>query len=189
LELDEEGALRRMTELRADGVGWPFDALATEAGLPPEAAGRAERAFFVYPDLVPPLELDARAARALDLMAELAPLALLTTGDEATQRRKVERLGIAARFEELVFAPFRGGGKTTMLGELIERRGWRGERAVVVGDRARSDVRAGNAHGCLTVLVRRAGNEFAAETPRDACETPDHVCPDLLAAAELLQRA
>ena len=40
---------------------------------------------------------------AFDALA--APLALLTSGDEATQRSKVARLDIADRFVECVFSP------------------------------------------------------------------------------------
>lgn len=186
LAFGESEALARLTELREAGAAGVFESLAEEGGARTDGIAAARQAFFVYADLVPPLEIAPRTTQALDALGGMAPLALLTTGDPPTQRRKIERAGIAHRFDATVIAPLGGEGKTHALAGLLADRGWDGARVATVGDRMRSDIRAGNANGCVTVLVRSPGAEFAAETPRDAADEPGHVCADLLEAAEWL---
>ena len=170
LDLGEDEALRRLLELRRDGVVRTFAALAAERGAPDRSVAAGEDAWFDYDP--PPMSLDPPVAAALDELAAMAPLALFTLGNVATQRRKVERLGIAPRFADLRFVDFRGAdGKTEALASILRDQRWDASRVVVCGDRADGDVRAGNRNGCLTVLVRREGTEFANVAPA----SPDDV--------------
>lgn len=170
LDLDEETALARLLELRAAGVVRPLAELVRERGADASFADVGEATWFAYDP--PPMSLEPAVGRALDELAALAPLVVLTMGDVMTQRAKVERLGIAPRFAEVRYAPSHApGGKTAALSELIVHFGWKPARVVVCGDRRDSDVRAGNRNGCVTVLVHRAGGEFAAVAP----ESPDDV--------------
>jgi FMN phosphatase YigB (HAD superfamily) len=161
LDLAEDAALARLLELRRASVVRTFAALAAERGADDACVAAGEDAWFVYDP--PPMTLEPDVARALDELAEIAPLALLTMGDVMTQRAKVERLGLASRFAEVRYVPFHAtGGKTAALSELIAHFGWKPARVVVCGDRPDADIRAANKNGCRGVLVRRAGGEFAA---------------------------
>jgi FMN phosphatase YigB (HAD superfamily) len=160
LALGEDAALARIAALRRAGVVEPFRALAAEEGLAAAAAEEAERSFFRYE--VPPISLDEDVARALDELRGLAPLALLTAGDVATQRAKAGRLGLARWFAVQEFVGFDApDGKAGALRRLTAANGWTPSRTVFAGDRPDGDVRAANRAGCLAVLVRRPGAEFS----------------------------
>jgi len=160
-DLDEETALARLREARAAGIVRTFAAMAAERGAPDACVRAAEDAWFDYD---PPLmTLEPPVARALDELAAIAPLALFTMGHVATQKKKVERLGLARRFADMRFIDFRGAaGKTETLASILADRAWTPDRVVVCGDRPDADVRAANRNGCRAVLVRREGTEFAA---------------------------
>lgn len=161
LAMDEDAALARIEALRRAGVARYWDALAAENGVDAACVAAGESAWFDYDP--PPMEFDPAVAAALDELAAMAPLALFTMGHVETQRRKVDRLGIARRFVEMRFIDFRGPiGKTEALGSLLATRGWTPSRVVVCGDRPDGDVRAANRNGCRGVLVRREGAEFAS---------------------------
>ena len=177
LEIDEDCAMARLRELRLSGV-WSFAPLVERHVRRDEFVRIAESAWFAYHP--PPMTLETRVERALDDLAELAPLALLTSGDPATQRGKVDRLGIAERFAVLVLVPREAAGaKPAALAELLAARAWRPERVIVCGDRPDADIRAAHRNGCRGVLVRSAGAEFAAvkaTTPDDVpWRTIEHV--------------
>ena len=56
----------------------------------------------------------------------------------------------------------------------------------MVGDRM-TDIAAGSAAGCRTILLQRPGTEMpppTAPAPPEGWPRPDHVCADLLAAVE-----
>ncbi len=161
LGLDEETALERLRGLRGAGVVRPIAELVRERGLDPSMAEAGESTWFEYEP--PPMSLDPSVSRALDELAAVAPLALITMGDVMTQRAKVERLDVARRFAEVRYVSAHApGGKTAALSELIVHFRWNSSRVVVCGDRPDSDVRAANKNGCVAVLVRRDGAEFAS---------------------------
>ncbi len=172
LALDGEQAARALAALREEGqCADLFGELARrfDADIRCGEAGAAE--FFAFE--VPPLALEERVDRALHDLARLAPLVLLTAGNEPTQRAKVARLGIATRFEQRLYVGLHAGAKEEALRALLAAAPDRpAERVVVVGDRATSEIRAGNRLGCVTVLVRRAGAEFGAHEPT-GCDVPD----------------
>lgn len=161
LPFEEDEVLRRIRSLRAGGSVDVFAEIARAGGAPAACAAAGEAAWLVFDP--PPMRIDDDVESALDELAALAPLALLTLGDPGTQRRKVERLGIAGRFAECGYVDIRDGrGKSGALGAMLSERGWSPARTVMCGDRPDGDVLAGNRNGCLTVLVRRAGTEFAS---------------------------
>jgi putative hydrolase of the HAD superfamily len=157
LELSEDRALDELLALRKEGTYEDlFARLASEQGAPVACGETGARTWFRYE--VPELDLDLRVELALDELAALAPLALFTFGVPATQRLKVERLGIAARFVTLRYVDKeRGEDKTQGLAEVLAGTGWAPERVVVVGDSLLGDIAAGLAHGCRTVWVDAGG--------------------------------
>jgi FMN phosphatase YigB (HAD superfamily) len=161
LTMEEDAALARIAALRRSGVARYWDALAQENGVDSACVAAGESIWFDYDP--PPMTLDPAVDRALDALAAIAPLALLTAGHVATQRRKAERLFLAPRFAEMRFVDHRSpGGKTEGLAALLADRRWKPSRVVVCGDRPDGDIRAANRNGCRGVLVRRDGGEFAA---------------------------
>jgi len=171
LVLGEEAALRRLLEIRGAGVVRTFAALAAETGAPDSAVAAGEDAWFDYDP--PPMSLEPDVAAALDELAALAPLALFTSGHPATQRRKAERLGLPARFADLRYVDFRGSdGKTEVLASILRDHRWDAARVIVCGDRPDGDVRAANRNGCVAVLVRREGSEFANVAPASPDDVP-----------------
>ncbi len=157
--------------LRREGCEDLFGELARRLGADAACGHAGTQAFFDYD--VPALTLEPDIESALHALRAIAPLALLTAGVERTQRAKVARLDIEPLFVECVHVPLGSpGGKQPALRDLLERRQWRPEHVVVAGDRPSGDVRAGNALGCRTVLVRRPGGEFAEHEPRGPEEQP-----------------
>ena len=171
LALDEDEIVRRARSLRAAGCTRIFAEILRAEGRPEAWAAAADAAWFTYEP--PPMRLEEDVGRALDELAALAPLALLTSGDPETQRKKVARLGLAPRFAALRYVDHRGTeGKSEALGALLQDRGWTPSRTVVAGDRPDGDVRAANRNGCLAVLVRREGGEFSAVAPASPDDVP-----------------
>jgi FMN phosphatase YigB (HAD superfamily) len=171
LPVDADTASATLSELRSQGVENLFGAIVARHGGTPECAAAATETFYCFD--VPPIALEPDVDVALHDLYRAAPLALLTAGHEPTQRQKVRRLDLEPLFVECVYVPLHApGGKEPALRELLHRRGWRPEHVVVAGDRPASDIRAGNAVGCRTVLVRAPGGEFASHAPRDAGEAP-----------------
>lgn len=186
LDIGEDDALAQLAELRSQGV-WSFAPLVESRGGAGELIATAERAWFSYDP--PPMALDESVRAALDELAALAPLALLTSGDPPTQEKKVARLGIAPRFAAIAYVPRTAdGGKTAALAALLAARRWEPRRAVVCGDRPDADIRAANRNGCRGVLVRSAGSEFAAAKPQEADDVPWRTISSVVELPALLRR-
>jgi FMN phosphatase YigB (HAD superfamily) len=188
LAMSEDAALARLVELRAAGVVRTFAALAAECGADERCAAAAEDAWFVFDP--PPMALDAAVDAALTDLARTAPLALMTLGHPATQRGKIERLGLAKRFADVRVVDFRGkDGKTETLAAILRDRRWDPSRVVVCGDRPDGDVRAANANGCRAVLVRRDGGEFANVSPASPLDVPWRTIASVAELPALLRTA
>lgn len=135
--------------------------LATRApGHTPEHLAAFAKA---YRDHVPELVLFEDATWALQHYAERGPIGLITDGTHGMQRRKVDALGIAPRFREIVFTGALGGRqfhKPHPLGyEKMETALARtGARFVYVGDNPSKDFVVPNARGWLSVMVERPGH-------------------------------
>ena len=185
LDVDAVSAAETLDILRRDGIEDLFGELARRHSASQECATAGTTAFFDFD--VPPIALEPEVEAALEALQRIAPLALLTAGVERTQRQKVARLDLEPLFVECVFVGLGApGGKAPALRALLERRGWDARRVVVVGDRPASDIRAGNAVGCRTVLVRRAGGEFAAADATATCDRPWRQVESLAALPALL---
>lgn len=170
LAVTDDEFLRRVTADRLAGV-WSFARVVAALGGAPSHAALAEEVWLVYDP--PAMRLEPEVARALTELASLAPIALLTSGDPGTQRAKVDRLGIAARFADLAFVPRDApGGKPAALAAQLARLGWDPRCVIVCGDRPDADIRAANRNGCRGVLVRSAGSEFAAAKPTTSDDVP-----------------
>ncbi len=172
LPLSGADALAAVAAARARGVWEVFADVARSHGLAPGVGDEAMRRFLRSALEVDSLALPKASARALDALSALAPLVLLTVGDDEVQRRKIALLGIAQRFDEICVASWAPGtnAKLGVLAELVARRGWRPHDVLVVGDRIDGEIVAGNQLGCRTVWVR--GGECAARTPRTPDEEP-----------------
>ena len=171
LRLSEDAALARIAQLRRAGVARYWDALAQEEGVDAACVAACESAWFDYDP--PPMALEPAVGRALDELAALAPLVLFTMGHPRTQRKKAERLGLAARFADMRFIDVNGNaGKTEALASILADHRWAAADVVVAGDRVDGDVRAANRNGCRAVLVRRAGSEFAGVAPASPDDVP-----------------
>lgn len=170
LRAPTDAVLSRIAALRAAGCRTIFEEIVREHGGDLAWAAAAASAWDTFDP--PPMRLDDDVAAALDELARIAPLALLTAGDPETQRAKIERLGIGPRFVACRIVDRRGSaGKTEALAELLGELGAARERTLVAGDRPDADVRAANRNGCVAVLVRSEGGEHAGVRP----ESPDDV--------------
>ena len=169
----KDDVVRELEALRAAGEADALVAAVERLGGTGADREAAAAAFFAYEPRR--LELDPVVDEALTELAGLAPLALLTFGDPATQRAKIEGLGLGPRFA-LCRVVGRGaaGGKTAALRELLAERKWRPARTVVCGDNPRSEIRAAIECGCVAVRVRREGAEFGAVAARVPSERAAH---------------
>jgi FMN phosphatase YigB (HAD superfamily) len=172
LDAPVEAVLARRLELSGRRPDLDLDVARSFAAVEPERVARAGRdAFFRRdPGRVTPFPF---AAAVLDAARRAALAVLLTAGDEATQRTKLERLGLAPHLDECLFVdPSRGESKRAALAAWLARRGLAPERALVVGDRPSSEIAAALALGCRALRIR--GGEWDAEpTPRGVPEAAD----------------
>lgn len=88
-------------------------------------------------------------------------LLLMTTGDPGTQRKKVELLGIARWFKDMVFVPMDQSDKFAALRSLLRYHELEPSRVVVVGDRIDREIQAGRRLGTWTVRMSRGEGEAA----------------------------
>jgi putative hydrolase of the HAD superfamily len=114
-------------------------------------------------------------------------LGLLTNGDPAVQKKKVEVLGLAALIDQVVYASEHApGGKPARepFLEVLRRLQVAPHDAVMVGDDAVNDVNGAHAVGIRTIFLARPGR------PRhDGADAVVHALSDVPgAAAALLDR-
>jgi len=121
-------------------------------GLAPERREAAARVWYA-PD-VPPLEPLPGAKRTLDTLRDRVRLVLVTRGDPARQRAKIERSGLGPSFDEVrIRAIEEPGSKRDDFRELMTRHGCPPERCAVVGDDERDELAHGAALGWLVLKV------------------------------------
>jgi len=132
-------------------------------------AGR--RAFFERdPGAITPFPF---AREVLEEVKRHARTVLLTSGSKATQRAKVERLGLLDLFDPLLFVdPTRGESKQAALAGWLVAAKLEPAQVLVVGDRPDGEIEAARRLGCRALRIR--GGEWArAATPPGAEEAPD----------------
>ncbi len=120
----------------------------------------------VYRDHYPHISLFPDADWALDHFAPAVRLGLLTDGYLKVQQRKVAALGIADRFEAIVYSDRFGreGWKPSPLPykEIAKELCCEPFECVYVGDNSAKDFVTARQLGWLTIRVRRSGTEWFA---------------------------
>ena len=124
-------------------------------------------------------------ASALERLAELGPLAVVTNKPERISRRLIETLRVDAFFSAVI------GGDTcakskpdlVVLAEAARRCGFTpaNGRAVMIGDSA-ADVTLGRAFGAVTIWCAWGYADVPGEEPDFVAQTPDEL-PGLVQAA------
>jgi len=107
-------------------------------------------------------------------------------GEPEIQRAKVRALGLENNpLLERVLCADRDKllTKEAAFRQIQHEVGLPAEEMLVVGDRAMSEIRAGNELGMHTVRIRRG--EFAAQEPQGSAEEPDYVVSDIGKVKEL----
>lgn len=157
------GLAEEMTRLLDEGHLGPLFAMALKAHHPDHTPEQLADLVRIWRDHPPDIQLFDDAAWALAHYAAQGPLGLITDGTHGMQRRKVEALGVAPRFAEMVFTGALGGRdfhKPHPLSyEKIEAALTAGgnERFVYVGDNPAKDFVVPNARGWVSVMVHRPG--------------------------------
>jgi putative hydrolase of the HAD superfamily len=111
------------------------------------------------------------------LRAEGAPLGLVTNGDAAQQRYKIEREGLARYFDVIVIEGEFGAGKpdAAVYRHALDALGARPADTCMVGDNLEFDVEGARRTGITSVWIDRAG----AGLPPGHPVRPDHVIASL----------
>jgi len=122
----------------------------------------AELAQFIesYRNHTPEIQLYEDAGPALGFAATLGPIGLITDGTHRVQRSKVQALGIAPHFSEIIYTNELGGREFhkphPRAFELMEARlGGDGVQLVYVGDNPSKDFVTPNARGWRSVQIER----------------------------------
>ncbi|ROP28844.1 HAD family hydrolase [Couchioplanes caeruleus] len=120
---------------------------------------RYEAGWRAFEDAIPTL----RRARAAGL-----PVAVLTNGDEAQQRRKLDRLSLSAEIDLMVASSMVPAGKPDprAFQHTVALLGLDVSDVLMVGDSLRKDVLAARAAGLQAVLVDRTDAHRGAGVPR-----------------------
>jgi putative hydrolase of the HAD superfamily len=151
-----------------------------------EVADIGRRTFFTHPiELVSDeaIRLTEGAADILRWSRELATLHLVTAGDDRTQRKKIDRLGISSFFESIeivdathsIVGPLR---KVDAFRKTSSKNpGVQADRFVSVGNRVDTDLGAAKVLGWKTVWVRYG--EHSNLLPQKPEEIPDFEVPSL----------
>lgn len=150
------------------------------AGGDDEVADIGRRAFFTHPiELVPheAMRLTEGAMDILNWSRERATLHLVTSGDDLTQKKKIERLGIASFFDsiQIVDATHSPAGplrKSEAFKRIADNSpGVSSDCLVSIGNRVDTDLGPAKILGWKTAWVRYG--EHAGLTPQRPEEIPD----------------
>jgi putative hydrolase of the HAD superfamily len=138
---------------RLDPGGKRFEEVA-RALLPLEPGTRDRAAREWYSPDVPPLEPLPGTRELLRFLAGWCVRMLVTRGDPARQRRKIERCALEGSFEAIVIRPIDApGSKRDDFERLLARFALAPARCAVVGDDERDELAHGAALGCRIVKV------------------------------------
>jgi len=168
-------------------AGWELQALCADHGLP----------STLVPELVevirrhePALTLGSLAAAVIAQMrADGWRLGILTNGLPATQRAKIQALGLEPRVDAVLYAEEHApGGKPSRaaFAAALAALGVPACRAVFIGDDLERDVQGARAAGLATIRVATALGARRAEDDADAIVTLDEVP---VAARRLVKRS
>jgi FMN phosphatase YigB (HAD superfamily) len=136
------------------------------------AVAEAGRLAFTRRDVDPSLVPFPAATKVLDALRAKYKLYLVTSGDSATQMRKVEVLGLEPRFDA-VFAvdASRGERKGGAFAKILRLSGQPAELCLSVGNRVDTDIGEAKALGWRTCWLRHG--EYVHMRPRGEAERPD----------------
>lgn len=136
------------------------------------------RLVQIYRDHSPELMLFPDAQWALDFYCPQRKLGLITNGYLRTQKNKVQALGIADRFDALLYCDQFGREhwKPSPLAyqKLMESLSCDGAACVYIGDHAEKDFIAPKQLGWHTIRIQRRGGEF--ETLRTTADQDAEFC-------------
>ncbi|MFF0268001.1 HAD family hydrolase [Kribbella sp. NPDC004536] len=120
---------------------------------------RYEARWSVYGDVVPAL----RAVRGAGLGA-----VVLTNGNTAHQRFKLDRMGLTAEIDDLITGDDLPATKPDprAFAYALERVGASPDQVMMVGDSLENDVRGAQAAGIHAVLIDRNDRHAQADVPR-----------------------
>lgn len=152
---------RREIESFGETVSMPYrtyrccERLAAEAGRDPEV-GVAVAAALQVERRHADATLSPGAETVLDRLGEQYPLALVTNGGPDTQVQKIDALGIADYFDEIVLAGFDAPSKPDPepFQRAVENLGTAPVRSIYVGNSLNHDVAGAHAAGLDAVWVR-----------------------------------
>jgi putative hydrolase of the HAD superfamily len=184
-ELGIEGLADDMTRLLDGGHLGQLFGMALAGKLPGHTPEQLAGLLEAYRNHEPMLALFEDAAWALTHFAGKARLGMITDGTHHVQARKVAALGIAPRFEEIVYTHALGGRAFSKPHpesyERVERAlGSGAERLVYVGDNPAKDFVVPNARGWVSVMVDRPGHaRIHAGAPVADGGAPQHTIPSL----------
>jgi putative hydrolase of the HAD superfamily len=167
--------------------------LALEARMPDHQPEHLAGLLEAYRSHVPSLTLFEDAAWALCHFGAQLRLGLITDGSHAVQRRKVEALGVARHFREIVYTDALGGRAFAkphqQSYQMLETAlGGDNARFVYVGDNPAKDFVAPNARGWMTVMIDRPGAQkiHAGAKPAEGGR-PQHTIASLVELGAVLK--
>jgi putative hydrolase of the HAD superfamily len=160
IELGVTGLAADMTRLLDQGHLGELFRIALAARLPDHTPEQLAGLIEAYRDHEPALTLFDDAAWALAHFAGWTKLGLITDGTQRVQAKKVEVLGIAPHFEEIVYTHALGGRAFSKPHprsyEVVEQAlGAHGDRLAYVGDNPSKDFIVPNARGWTSIMVER----------------------------------
>lgn len=186
------GLALEMTRLLDEGHLGPLFGMALKAHHPEHTPEQLAAIVEIWRKHTPDIRLFEDAAWALAHYGAQGPLGLITDGTHTMQRRKVEALGIAPLFAEMVFTGALGGRDFHKPHPLSYEKmeaalGAHGTRFVYVGDNPAKDFVVPNARGWTSVMVQRPGqpriHAGAQAAPGGA---PQHTVASLRALPDVL---
>jgi putative hydrolase of the HAD superfamily len=156
------GLAADMTRLLDQGHLGQLFRLALSQHMPEHEPEHLAGLIAAYRNHAPTLTLFDDASWALSHFASRGKLGLITDGTHSVQRRKVEALGIASHFREIVYTDALGGRAFAKPHQQSYQRmetalGSGNDRFVYVGDNPAKDFIAPNARGWITVMIDRPG--------------------------------
>jgi len=156
------GLAADMTRLLDQGHLGQLFRLALSQHMPDHEPQHLTDLVAAYRNHRPTLTLFEDAAWALAHFGRQLKLGLITDGTHSVQRGKVEALGIASHFREIVYPDALGGRAFAKPHQQSYQRmeaalGSSKDRFVYVGDNPAKDFVAPNARGWITVMIDRPG--------------------------------
>ncbi len=150
------GAWQHIVEFALERLG--VEAAGVAGAIARDFAARRRAAMRLFPDTLESLERFRRRG---------VPLGLVTNGDAAQQRDKIERHGLAPFFGAIVIEGEFGAGKPDAIvyREALAQLGAAPDAAWMVGDHLEFDVEAPQSLGLKGVWVDRVGRGLPAGSP------------------------